>query len=422
VTIELRWGSATDVGRVRPANEDAALAETDLFVVADGVGGNVAGEIASNLAVEAIREHIEDGLEEAIRAANRAVWERSDTDASLRGMGTTVTAVALVRADGSVGDDQLEVANVGDSRAYLFRDGHLEQVTDDHSLVGDLEREGRISKEEARVHPRRNIVTRVLGNDPDVDVDIFPLDPFRGDRLVLCSDGLSDELDDTSIAEVLARHSDPQAAADALVRSAFDVGGRDNITVVIVDVVDDGGKARAASASLAGTQIASQATRVVPAEPDTAAVGGAATPSAPRTRRRLVTWRSAGFVVLLLLVVGAAVWATWLFGRSTYFVGLEGDEIIIFRGRPGGVLFLDPTVEERTGLTIADVPTASLPDLDDGKQEASLADARRYVARLEQRLADEREAAGLTTTTTVPTTTTTTVPPVNIFAAPAASP
>ena len=235
--LRLVWAAASHPGRVRANNQDAAVAEEALFVVADGMGGHAAGEVASRVAIESMRESIGGGtLVDAVRLANRAVFEHAAEDPALRGMGTTLAAIALV--DDSDGTTRMHVVNVGDSRVYLLRDGTLEQITDDHSLVAELEREGRLTAEEARVHPQRNIVTRVLGNTPDVDVDEFPIDPFRGDRFLLCSDGLFNEVPDDEIAAVLRQERDPQRAVDELVERANDAGGRDNITVVVVDLVD----------------------------------------------------------------------------------------------------------------------------------------------------------------------------------------
>ncbi|HEY2330825.1 MAG TPA: Stp1/IreP family PP2C-type Ser/Thr phosphatase [Acidimicrobiales bacterium] len=404
--LELRWGAATDPGRVRVVNEDSAHAEESLWVVADGMGGHAAGDVASRIAVDSLRENAaEVGLVEAVRLANRAVLEQADRDSALRGMGTTVTAAAPVEIDGVT---QLQVVNVGDSRAYLFRDGELHQLTEDHSLVAELEREGRITAAEARTHPRRNIVTRVLGNEFDVEVDSFPVDPFKGDRLVLCSDGLFNEIDDRDIIGVLAHERDPVAAAGALVDLANRAGGRDNITVVVVDVVDDGDKAATASARLAEDPLlartgSSPALAPPPADEDrdgrggTAAAAAVETPPAPTHRR--FTWRVAIFLGAIVVVVLVALGGTWWVARSTYYVGLSGNNVVVFRGRPGGVLFLDPTVEENTNLTLADVPPSQVDAVKAGKTAATLAQARAYVANLRTEQAADQAASGTTTTT-----------------------
>src|SRR4051794_788243 len=253
----LAYGFATDVGVVRANNEDTLLVEDNLFAVADGMGGHAAGEVASLAAVEALRAafgqqpHTVGGLIEAVRIANSAVWDRAAEDTSLRGMGTTVTVVALVQEDG---EDHVAIANVGDSRAYLFRDGELGMLTDDHSVAEQLVREGRLTPEEAAVHPQRHVLTRVLGMGPEVDVDCYPILPYRGDRFLLCSDGLINEVSESQIASVLRRLADPAEAARELVAMAKESGGHDNITVVVVDVVDDDDRAGVASAAIAGEE------------------------------------------------------------------------------------------------------------------------------------------------------------------------
>ena len=251
----LRSGAASDVGRVRRNNQDQFLVDEPLFAVADGMGGAAGGEEASLTAVEALKVTFEadptaDGLAEGVRSANRAVWEKALQRPELRGMGTTMTAVALVQGDDD--DEVLAVANVGDSRVYLLRDGRLDQITDDHSVPEELLRAGRITPEEAVGHPQRNMLTRVLGNEPEVEVDCFAIIPYNGDRLVLASDGLFNEVDHDGIAAVARRQSDPGTAAAELVRMARESGGNDNITVVVVDVVDDGDRAARASAAVAG--------------------------------------------------------------------------------------------------------------------------------------------------------------------------
>ena len=259
MTLRLRVGAATDVGRVRSINQDSylVLADKGLYVVADGMGGHQGGEVASKLAVDVLRatylDSTADALAEAIADANERIHDVGEADPDLRGMGTTVVAAAVVPDDDvDAADDeaQLLVANVGDSRAYLFRGGDLTQLTEDHSMVADLLREGRISAEEAEVHPQRNIVTRVLGVYDQVEVDLWPVDAVRGDRLLLCSDGLFNEVAADQIAAVLRRLNDPQEAASELVRRALEGGGRDNVTVLVLDVVDDGGVAETASAAL----------------------------------------------------------------------------------------------------------------------------------------------------------------------------
>jgi len=187
-------------------------------------------------------------LVSAVLRANRAVWERGQQEPSFRGMGTTLVALALVCEDGQ---DVLALVNVGDSRLYLLRDGELEQLTTDHTLVQELVDDGQISEAEAGIHPQRHVLTRALGVDPDVDVDLIEVLPYKGDRFLLCSDGLPREVSDSQIASILRRLADPEEAARELVNEARANGGNDNITVVVVDVVDDDDQAAEASAALA---------------------------------------------------------------------------------------------------------------------------------------------------------------------------
>ena len=239
--MKLKWGASTDVGMVRQQNEDSFLAEETLFVVADGMGGHNAGEVASALAVTTLKAGARLGIDDAevfrelVQQANSAIYTASLDDSTQSGMGTTVTALSIVEGE----EPRVLVANVGDSRAYLWRSGALSRLSVDHSYVQELVNEGIITPEAARVHPRRNIVTRALGIDRSVMVDVFTHFVRTGDRIVLCSDGLVDEVADTEIARVLGQHTDPQETAEALVMVANTNGGRDNTTVIVVDVLDD---------------------------------------------------------------------------------------------------------------------------------------------------------------------------------------
>jgi PPM family protein phosphatase len=377
--IQLRAGSATDVGLVRPSNEDRLLVASPLFAVADGMGGAAAGEVASSTAVQGLLDAFQAAGEPtpqtliaAARSANRAVWEQAEANPEMRGMGTTLVALALV--DGG----RLAAVNIGDSRLYLLRADDFHQVTSDHNLVAELVAEGRISKEEAEVHPRRNIMTRALGVDPEVDVDLFVEDPRPGDRYLLCSDGLSRELRDEHIASLLRRFADPQEAAKELVDEAKRRGGNDNITAVVVDIVDTDSAAVPASAH----EDNEQQTAVVAATPASNAAPAATETVPGKPKAKMVTLRVVGFFALLLVILGLAAAAIAWYARSSYFVGLRGDRVTIFQGRPGGVLWFHPTVSSRTGLTTAGVLPHELPRLRAGQEEATLADARRYVASL----------------------------------------
>ncbi|MGH9012947.1 MAG: Stp1/IreP family PP2C-type Ser/Thr phosphatase, partial [Acidimicrobiia bacterium] len=234
----------TDPGRVREGNEDGYLVDDrmGLFAVADGMGGHQAGEVASATALEALRAAVASGepIRDAIDRANEAVLERSAGDERLRGMGTTMTAGTLA-AGGT-----LLLGHVGDSRAYLARDGELTQVTEDHSLVEEMVRRGELTPEQAEVHPRRSVITRALGIEPGVEVDLYPVELHEGDRMLLCSDGLTTMIRAEEIAAILRGEPDPQRAANTLVEAANAAGGEDNITVLVIDVTgDDAGPAGA---------------------------------------------------------------------------------------------------------------------------------------------------------------------------------
>jgi protein phosphatase len=232
IAIVQSYGS-TDTGRKRRRNEDAFVCEPPLFAVADGMGGAQAGEVASGLAAAALRESGANGggeqrVVQLIQEANRRVHDRAISDATASGMGTTITA-ALVEPDGRVA-----FGHVGDSRAYLLRDGRLDQLTDDHSLVAELVRRGELSPQEAEVHPQRSVITRALGTDPDVDVDTFSIEARPGDVFLICSDGLSSYVDGTEIEQLIARNRfDLESAAKALIQAANRGGGDDNITAVL---------------------------------------------------------------------------------------------------------------------------------------------------------------------------------------------
>ena len=413
-----RWGSATDTGRVRTVNQDRLFVAPTLFVVADGMGGHQAGEVAAEIAVEGFADDgvaTVDELTERIGAANSAILDAANSDTSKFGMGTTLTALALPNDDATT----LVVANVGDSRTYLFRDGDIAQVSQDHSLVGDLVREGRLTEAEATNHPRRNVVTRALGIEHPVLVDTFPVPIVSGDRFVLCSDGLTDEVTPSAIAAALRRLADPQQAADELVRMANDAGGRDNITVVVADVLDDNGEFRT-DPTVASPQSTSAAPALGSAsalEPQVAS-GTLGVDGADGIRPRRITGRSIGFVLALLAVAAAAYWALNAAATGTYFVGLEGDDVVIYQGRPGGLLWFDPTVEEPTELTVGDVPAAQQDRLREGVDQESLEDARVFVANLEEQMQDIEAAGGegavSSTTTPANTTAASALPPTSI--------
>jgi PPM family protein phosphatase len=336
-----RATAVTDTGRRRRHNEDAYVCDPPLFAIADGMGGAQAGEIASHLAATSLQHAERDGpsdeqhVVQLIRDANRSVYERARTDETTSGMGTTMT-VALV--DGQT----VRVGHVGDSRAYLVRDHVLEQLTEDHSLVGELIRSGRLSPEEAEAHPHRSVITRVLGTDPEVEVDAFSIATRPGDLFMLCSDGLTSMVDDARILEVLEEHPrDVEAAAQALVAEANASGGEDNITVVLFQIASLDDTAELPRMPLdpepAATPVdedtLSGLDPVAAVRPDPPAPA-AALPA----RRRRFSWRIAFplAVVVLVVIVGLAV-----FGATrANFVGADGNGYVaVYQGLPWNLPF-----------------------------------------------------------------------------------
>lgn len=250
----LAWGSRSDVGLVRPHNEDSFVIRFPMFAVADGMGGHAAGEVASTIAVTSLATAAPgtpdaQALGAAIETANLAVIDGAASGLGRPGMGTTCTAVVI---DG----DTMAVGHVGDSRCYVLHAGQLVRVTHDHSFVEELVAAGMLTPEEARVHPKRSIITRALGNDPAMKADSFVVGVSRGDRVLLCTDGLSSMVPDDEIEEAMVSSPAPQACADALVELALKAGGHDNVTCVVIDVKDDGVASRAVRERLRGVAVA----------------------------------------------------------------------------------------------------------------------------------------------------------------------
>jgi protein phosphatase len=305
-----RVGAVTDPGRTRRHNEDAYVIEPPLFAIADGMGGAQAGEVASRLATAALKEAGANGggeqrIADLIQVANRRVYDRSSSDPNTSGMGTTIT-VALVE------DDQVAFGHVGDSRAYLIRDAHMEQLTEDHSLVNELLKTGKLSREEAETHPQRSVITRALGTDPDVDVDTFSVSAETGDLFLLCSDGLTDMVSEKSILDVVERNRDDiDEALRALVKAANRGGGQDNITVVAFEIAEgvlaNDGDTREQALPAADDEDTLDETEAVPVV-DTGVMpvdelrAEDAAIRRRHLRRRLVAW-----LAILLLVAAVAV-------------------------------------------------------------------------------------------------------------------
>ena len=380
--MKLAWGASSHVGMVRQQNEDAFVAESNVFAVADGMGGHNAGEVASALAVEGLRRaaaagfSAAEGLIAAINTTNATIHEASGGLSEQRGMGTTLTAlVPLPATDGE--PQRVVVANVGDSRIYLWRGNELKQVSADHSYVQELLSEGLITAAEARIHPRRNIVTRALGIEGDVNADSWVLPMVVGDRYVLCSDGLVDEVDDAEIAAILRASTNPQVAADHLVRVANDHGGRDNTTVVVVDILAD---TATTSTTLPESSAAS------PGDVAAHVLGSA------RPRRVLVA-----VALVAVLALGALSAVGW-YARDGYFVGFAGqgeqEQLVVFKGRANHILWFRPTIEIDSGVARQEIFPSLADDIDDQPKYDSLARAEAYVNSIRDVIAAQKPTAG----------------------------
>lgn len=406
--IRLVGSARTDVGQLRTINQDEALTSVSVYAVADGMGGHLGGEVASEIALRTVAGwtslRSESDLADAARAANEAVSKEGARDANLRGMGTTLTCLALL-AESEGGEPTIGIVNVGDSRCYRLRNGDLELVTEDHSLVQSLITDGRITEAEAVHHPRRNILTRALGIEQFVEVDTFREPAVVDDRYLLCSDGLHGELSDDEISRVLGGEADTDGAARRLIELANGSGGRDNITCVVVDVVDDtpetaeradsGGTVLGLSGGTATATLArsDSAERVdlAAANPDqTTTIGQipvASTLVGEREvgRPKRFTWRVLAFVTSVLLVLGTAFAVVGWFGTKTFFVGENDGKVAIYQGRPGGLLWIEPNV-----VDTLDLETTELREVDsDRLREPVLLDTR---AEAEALVDDWRES------------------------------
>ena len=336
----------TDTGRQRHANEDSYLARSPVFVVADGMGGAQAGEVASRIAAESFEEGFGDGAPEeelarAALAANRRIFDLAREDSSRSGMGTTLTGAF-------VSDDEVSIVHVGDSRAYLYRDGTLRQLTRDHSLVEELRRQGQLTSEEAEEHPQRSIITRALGPEPDVEVDVHTHQARPGDVFLLCSDGLTSMVREDRVREILSSSEDLREAADRLVREANEMGGRDNITVVcfrlggtpVGEAPDDTGDlgdtmVGVSAADVHGDEVAEEEARPETGDGRREIPATEAPPRRPRDparRRRRVIVTAVLIGVAVLLVAGAIGARAAL--RNVYFVGQDHGLVTLYRGVP----------------------------------------------------------------------------------------
>ena len=356
----VKWGASSDTGSLRVQNEDSFLAQEKIFVVADGMGGHNAGEVASAMAIKMLGQAQNEGIADAnqlakvIEKINLAIFQASANQTDQRGMGTTLAVLALTPSNSS-NDVSVAVANIGDSRTYLLRNDEFRQVSVDHSYVQDLVSEGLITREEARTHARRNIVTRALGIEPSVAVDTWTLPLINGDRYILCSDGLVDEVTDEAIEKCVKQQIEPQKVAEELVAIANANGGRDNITVIVVDVKSDGNNLIEASSS--PTRVAS-------------------------TKKSTVKKLVLGIVGAAIFVSAIALLSSYL--RSGYFVKYENAKpdarVLIYRGKD--FLWVGPTVEADSTLTRNDLSPGLAKEILARPSFSSSADAQDYVNQI----------------------------------------
>jgi PPM family protein phosphatase len=355
----------TDTGRQRRENEDSAYVHAPVFVVADGMGGAQAGEVASRMAIETFEEGLpasgapEARLAEIVRNANHRIYDRSRADQGRAGMGTTLTAAFLE-------DAHLAIAHVGDSRAYLFRDGELTRLTRDHSLVDELVRQGKLTEAQAAEHPQRSIITRALGPEPEVEVDTWTYPVRAGDVLLLCSDGLTSMISEEDVGEILGSAGSLEDAADRLIREANEAGGRDNITVVLsrFEETDDAAEADhptmvTGPGATDGARDAPAAVAVATAPPSST---GRLTPrrermaGAPRQRRFVKPVAALVATVIVLVLIGAG---GYLASRQLYFIGTNAQGIVtIYRGFP---YELPAGIRLYETYTVSGVPASLVP-------------------------------------------------------------
>jgi PPM family protein phosphatase len=384
----------TDVGRVREANEDDFLVGTSIVAVADGMGGHLAGEVASSTALEPVKaldgtvfdDHATaiEALREAVIRANETVSRMAEDEPTYRGMGTTLTA-ALIEGR------RLHVAHVGDSRAYLLRHGELAQITDDHTLVQHLIDEGQITREEATTHPQRSIITRAIGVSRDIEVDAVSIELEPGDQILLCSDGLTGVVEDEVIAAELLRADDPDETLRRLIAAANQGGGPDNITAVLVRYGEPLPPAEpGADAPTGDAGPVRIGTRDDDPDADWAGRlgnygalgrgGGTAGAGDDEQRSTRSLGRIAGILFATLLLLGLAFFGGRFLLDRSYFVGLDGDEVVIFQGVDAEVGPVSLSrVFERTGLDVDEVASYYRPSLENGRPATDLADARRIV-------------------------------------------
>ena len=343
------FGSRTDIGCLRDHNEDSLVVTPPLFAVADGMGGHAAGEVASEIAVRVLSEQAPEhpdgaALGRAIEEANRAIIQAAHEGRGRQGMGTTMTAAMLE-------GERLVIAQVGDSRAYLLHQGKLQQLTRDHSLMADMIEAGQLTPEEARTHPQRSVITRALGSDTHLHPDIYEINVETGDRLLICSDGLSGMVFDDEIENTLRRVQDPQRCASQLVNEAIAAGGHDNVTVIVADVT---GYAEVRRKKLA----------------------------------RKTKLSIALVLVLFAAIIAGAAWGTQTYLNTAAYLANDNGKVAVYRGVPGSVLGLSFShLERTTDVTVADLQPGVANRLNEGIRVDDMEAADALVKEYEDEIA-----------------------------------
>lgn len=354
------FGSRTDIGCVREHNEDSLVVKPPLFVVADGMGGHAAGEVASEIAVNEIAAHMPDELDpaalgEAVDAANRSIINAALVNQDKEGMGTTCTAAMLQ-------DDRLIIAQVGDSRAYLLHGGKLQQITRDHSLMANMIEAGQITPEEARVHPNRSVITRALGNDPTTHPDLYEMKVEAGDRLLLCSDGLTGLVSDEDIESIMNRVADPQRCASKLVNEAIAAGGFDNITVIVADVE------------------------------------GKREETVKKVVRKTRATVALIFVLIVAIIAGTA-WGASTYLHNTAYLANNDGKVAIYRGVPGEVLgFSYSELVEVTDVSVSDLSVSAQDRINENMRVSSVDEAEDLVNSYRDDIANKKTTSSATST------------------------
>jgi protein phosphatase len=391
MALALRYVARSDVGLIREGNEDSGYAGPSLLIVADGMGGHAAGEVASTVAVSTLAgldddvpsTELLDTLAAAVNAANEAISDMVEKHPNLDGMGTTLTA--LLWSGRRVG-----VVHVGDSRAYLLRDGRIQQITHDHTFVQQLQDEGRITAEEAATHPQRSLLLRALDGRSNPEPDLSVREVHPGDRYLLCSDGLSGVVSEAQLGAALT-DTDLETAADTLIGLALRAGGPDNITCIVADVVEAGD-----SASPHPLVVGAAAGKHKPDANDTTSeidVTGMATQAdlLANNRRRMGGWWLRGLIGSIALAAVIAGWAGYAWSQGRYFVGAAEGEVAIFKGLHHGVLGMSLSrTYQRSDIAVADLPVLDRDRLHDAIFADNLTAAQGVVARLRQAAADCR--------------------------------